>query len=58
MGKIASQVAIHTRRPVGDPYHAQGEYVLSGGSLIAVSATHQVAILHQTKSTDVCAILS
>jgi hypothetical protein len=42
----------------GDPYHAQGEYVLSGGSVIAISATHQVAILYQTKSTDVCAALS
>ena len=42
----------------GDPYHAQGEYVLSGGSIIAISPTHQVAILHQTRSTDVCALLS
>ena len=42
----------------GDPYHAQGEYVLSGGSVIAVTATHQDAILYQTKVTDVCAALS
>lgn len=42
----------------GDPYHAQGEYVLSGGSVVWISPTHQIAILHQTKSTDVCAALS
>lgn len=42
----------------GDPYHAQGEYVFSGGEVIAISPTHQVAILHQTKVTDVCAALS
>ncbi|WP_194919534.1 hypothetical protein [Catenulispora rubra] len=42
----------------GDPYHAPGEYVFSGGEVIAISPTHQVAILHQTKVTDVCAALS
>lgn len=42
----------------GDPYHAQGEYVFSGGAVIAVSATKQVVVLYQTKSTDVCAALS
>ena len=47
-------VTIHA----GDPYHAQGEYVLSGGSVIAISPTHQIAILYQAKSTNVCAALS
>jgi hypothetical protein len=42
----------------GDPYHAAGEYVFSGGSVIAVTAAHQVVILYQTKVTDVCAALS
>ncbi|WP_344668760.1 hypothetical protein [Catenulispora yoronensis] len=47
-------VTIHA----GNPYHAQGEFILSGGSVIAVSPTHQDAILHQTTVTDVCAELS
>ena len=42
----------------GDPYHAQGEYVLSGGSVLSISPTGQPAVLHQTKVTDVCAALS
>ncbi|MEZ0111792.1 hypothetical protein ABH920_005810 [Catenulispora sp. EB89] len=42
----------------GDPYHAQGEYVLSGGEVIAITPKHQVAVLYQTKVTDVCAALS
>ncbi|NUR30335.1 MAG: hypothetical protein HOV83_31535 [Catenulispora sp.] len=47
-------VTIHA----GNPYHAQGEFILSGGSVIAVSPTRQDAILHQTRVTDVCAALS
>lgn len=42
----------------GDPYHAQGEYVLSGQSVVWVSPTHQIAVLYQTKVVDVCAALS
>lgn len=42
----------------GDPYHAQGEYVLAGQSVVSVSPTHQIAILYQTKVVDVCAALS
>lgn len=42
----------------GDPYHAQGEYVLAGQSVISVSPTHQIAVLYQTKVIDVCAALS
>lgn len=42
----------------GDPYHAQGEYVLSQGSVVAISPTGQIAILYQNKVTDVCAALS
>lgn len=42
----------------GDPYHAQGEWVLSGGSVLSVSPTGQVAVLYQAKATDVCAELS
>ncbi|ACU74878.1 hypothetical protein Caci_6021 [Catenulispora acidiphila DSM 44928] len=42
----------------GDPYHAQGEYVFSGGAVISISATKQVRVLYQTKVTDVCAALS
>ena len=42
----------------GDPYHAQGEYVLSGGSVILISPAHQPRVLHQTEVTDVCAALS
>jgi hypothetical protein len=47
-------VAIHA----GDPYHAQGMYVLAGQSVVSVSPTHQIAILYQTKIIDVCAALS
>ena len=47
-------VTIHA----GNPYHAKGEFILSGGSIVAVSPAHQDAILHQTKVTDVCAELS
>ncbi|MBS2539684.1 hypothetical protein KGQ20_43775 [Catenulispora sp. NF23] len=42
----------------GDPYHAQGEYVLSQGSVVSVSPTGQIAIRYQNKVTDVCAALS
>lgn len=47
-------VTIHA----GNPYHAQGEFILSGGEVVAVSPTHQDAVLHETKVTDVCAELS
>lgn len=47
-------VTIHA----GNPYHVRGEFILSGGSVVAVSPTHQDAILHQTTVTDVCAELS
>ncbi|NUP48562.1 MAG: hypothetical protein HOW97_14835 [Catenulispora sp.] len=47
-------VTIHA----GEPYHAKGEFVFSGGSVIAISPTHQHVILHQTTVTDVCAELS
>jgi hypothetical protein len=42
----------------GDPYHAQGEYVLAGQSVIAISPTGQIAVLYQTRVIDVCAALS
>lgn len=42
----------------GEAYHAQGEYVLSGGSVVAITATHQHVILYENKVTDVCAALS
>jgi hypothetical protein len=47
-------VSIHA----GNPYHAQGEFVLAGPSVVSVSPTHQADILYQTKSIDVCAVLS
>ncbi|GAA1974020.1 hypothetical protein [Catenulispora subtropica] len=47
-------VTIHA----GNPYHAKGEFILSGGSVIAVSPAKQDAILHQTQVTDVCAAVA
>ncbi|WP_329561102.1 hypothetical protein [Kitasatospora sp. NBC_01266] len=44
--------------PAGDPYHAQGEFVLSGGEALSISPTHQPDVLYQTKSVDVCDVLS
>jgi hypothetical protein len=42
----------------GDPFHTAGEYVLAGPSVVSVSPTHQINVLYQTRTIDVCAVLS
>lgn len=39
---------------VGDPYHAAGEYVLTGPAVFTVSSTGQPAVIAQSQVEDVC----
>ena len=38
----------------GDPYHAAGEYVLTGPAVFTVSSTGQPAVIAQSSVEDIC----